>query len=91
MKINNHIPFGKPMISNLEKNAVQKILSGNILVHGPKSKEFEHIFCKFTKSPHAVSVSSCTAGLHLIYFTLGLIYQFLLYVSLSQKQLKISL
>ena len=72
MKINNHIPFGKPMISNLEKNAVQKILSGNILVHGPKSKEFEHIFCKFTKSPHAVSVSSCTAGLHLIYFTLGI-------------------
>jgi perosamine synthetase len=72
MKINNQIPFGKPLISNLEKNAVQKVLSGNILVHGPKSKEFEGIFCKFTKSPYAVSVSSCTAGLHLIYFTLGI-------------------
>ena len=72
MKTNNIIPFGKPMIDDSEKNAVKKILSGNILVHGPKATEFENIFCKFTKSPFAVSVSSCTAGLHLVYFTLGI-------------------
>ena len=66
------IPFGKPLIGSSEKKAVNKVLSGNILVHGPKAVEFENIFCKFTKSPFAVSVSSCTAGMHLVYFTLGI-------------------
>jgi len=66
------IPFGKPLIDYREKKEVQKVLSGNILVHGPKATEFENIFCKFTGSPFAVSVSSCTAGMHLVYFTLGI-------------------
>jgi dTDP-4-amino-4,6-dideoxygalactose transaminase len=66
------IPFGKPLIGKAEKKAVLKVLSGNILVHGPKATEFENIFCKFTKAPFAVSVSSCTAGMHLVYFTLGI-------------------
>lgn len=66
------IPFGKPLIGKEEKNAVNKVLSGPILVHGPKSIEFENEFKNYTKAPHAVSVSSCTAGMHLIYFTLGI-------------------
>ena len=66
------ISFGKPLIGKAEKQAVQKVLSGNILVHGPKAVEFEKIFSKFTKSPFSVSVSSCTAGMHLVYFTLGI-------------------
>lgn len=66
------IPFGKPFIGKAEKKAVQRVLCGNILVHGPKALEFENIFSKFTKSPFAVSVSSCTAGMHLVYFTLGI-------------------
>ena len=66
------LPFGKPLIGKAEKKAVEKVLSGNILVHGPKALEFENIFSKFTKSPFAVSVSSCTAGMHLTYFTLGI-------------------
>jgi perosamine synthetase len=66
------IPFGKPLIGKNEKKAVLRVLSGNILVHGPKAIEFENIFSKFTKSPFAVSVSSCTAGMHLVYFTLGI-------------------
>jgi dTDP-4-amino-4,6-dideoxygalactose transaminase len=66
------ISFGKPLIGEAEKRAVLNVLSGNILVHGPKVVEFENIFSKFTKSPFAVSVSSCTAGMHLVYFTLGI-------------------
>ena len=38
------IPFGKPLIGIAEKKAVQRVLSGNILVHGTKSVEFENIF-----------------------------------------------
>ena len=66
------IPFGKPLIGKEEKKAVEEVLSGPILVHGPKAIEFEEEFKKFTKAPYAVSVSSCTAGMHLIYFTLDI-------------------
>ena len=66
------IPFGKPLIGKEEKDAVNQVLSGPILVHGPKAILFEEAFRDFTDAPHAVSVSSCTAGMHLIYFTLGL-------------------
>jgi len=66
------ISFGKPLIGKAEKRAVLSVLSGNILVHGPKAAEFENIFSKFTKSKFAVSVSSCTAGMHLVYFALGI-------------------
>lgn len=66
------IPFGYPLITSKEKKAVSKVLNSPILVHGPKSKEFEKRFANFTKSPHAISVSSCTAGMHLFYFSIGL-------------------
>jgi perosamine synthetase len=65
------IPFGRPMLDDEEKQAVQEVLSGPILVHGPKSGQFENSFKKFTHAPHAISVSSCTAGMHLIYHALG--------------------
>ena len=67
----NNIPFGKPMIGKEEKDAVMKVLDSSILVHGPISKKFEDQFAIFTDAPHAISVSSCTAGMHLIYFALG--------------------
>lgn len=65
------IPFGKPMIDNKEKEAVMKVMDGSILVHGPVSDQFEAQFASFTDAPNAISVSSCTAGMHLIYFALG--------------------
>ena len=66
------IPFAKPEIGLKEKQAVRDVLNGNILVHGPKAKDFENSFKKYTKSNNAISVSSCTAGMHLIYFALGI-------------------
>ena len=66
------IKFGKPIIDDAEKNAVLEVLSGDILVHGPKAKEFEKRFSEFTNGGHAVSVSSCTAALHLSYFHFGI-------------------
>ena len=65
------VPFGYPIINSEEKSAVAKVLSNPILVHGPKSKEFEKNFSHYTKSPYAITVSSCTTGMHLIYFSLG--------------------
>jgi perosamine synthetase len=66
------IPFGKPMLGAEEKEAVQKVLDGDILVHGPKAREFERAFADYTGAKRAVSLSSCTAALHLSYFYLGL-------------------
>lgn len=66
------IPFGKPLLGDEERGAVLDVLSGNILVHGPRAKEFELAFARFTGAPQAVSVSSCTAALHLSYFYLGI-------------------
>jgi len=65
------IPFGKPMIDHKEKDAVMNVMDGSILVHVPVATEFENKFASFTNAPNAVSVSSCTAGMHLIYFALG--------------------
>ncbi|OUU50695.1 MAG: cell wall biogenesis protein [Pelagibacteraceae bacterium TMED65] len=67
----HNIPFGKPLIGLEEKEAVLKVMDGSTLVHGPVALEFEKNFASFTGAPHAISVSSCTAGMHLIYFALG--------------------
>ena len=65
------IPFGKPLIEKEEKDAVSRVLKNPILVHGSKTPEFENLFSNFTKSKNSIAVSSCTAGMHLIYFSLG--------------------
>lgn len=59
------------MIGPEEQQAVADVLDGPILVHGPVATAFERAFAEFTGAPHAVSVSSCTAGMHLVYFALG--------------------
>lgn len=66
------IPFGRPIIGDEERAAVLDVLRGPILVHGPRSALFEDAFARWTGAPHAVSVSSCTAAMHLVYFALGL-------------------
>lgn len=59
------------MIGEEERDAVLGVLQGTTFVHGPKALEFEAAFAQFSAAPYAVSVSSCTAGMHLIYFSLG--------------------
>ncbi len=67
-----NIPFGTPIINSKEKNLVKKTLNSPILVHGKNMKKFENDFATFTKAPYAISVSSCTAGMHLFYLAIGL-------------------
>jgi len=66
------IPFGKPIVGKKEYSAILEVLKSGKYVHGPKSEEFEKKFKKFTKAKYAVCVSSCTAGMHLFYFSLGI-------------------
>ncbi len=62
------IPFGSPILGDSEIEAVTEVLSGTRLVHGPKTEAFEAAFAARLGAAHAVSVSSCTAGLHLSLF-----------------------
>jgi dTDP-4-amino-4,6-dideoxygalactose transaminase len=68
------IPFGRPEISDVDREAVLRVLAGHILTHGPECKAFEAEFGAFLGAgANCVSVSSCMAALHLAYlhFKLG--------------------
>ena len=67
-----NIPFGKPLINNKEIFLVKEVLKSSILVHGNKTKIFEKNFKRFVGAKEAITVSSCTAGMHLIFFHLGI-------------------
>lgn len=66
------IPFGRPWIEEEERNAVIEVLHGHVLTHGPQCKAFEDAFQKHLSDGYCLSVSSCTAGLHLIYMHYGI-------------------
>ena len=66
------IPFGSPMLNQSEIAAVTEVLSGTTLVHGPVTKAFEEAFAERIGAANAVSVSSCTAALHLSLFAHGI-------------------
>ena len=62
----------KPLLGIEEKKNLNKVIDSGILAHGNKVVEFENLFTKFTKSRDSIAVSSCTAGMHLFYFVLGI-------------------
>ena len=66
------IPFARPVIGDEERRAAAEVLRGHVMVHGPRIHQFEEVFAKWVGAEAAVAVSSCTAGLHLAYFYLGL-------------------
>lgn len=68
------IPFARPSITDRERNAVQEVLMGDILTHGPQNKAFEDEFANFLGGTdvYCVAVSSCMAALHLAYWQMGI-------------------
>jgi len=66
------IPFGKPRLDQAERDMVAHVLSGSTLVHGAITREFEEAFADRIGVNHAVSVSSCTAGMHLSLLAMGI-------------------
>ena len=58
------IKFAEVNIKKNDLKLVNKVLTSGCLAHGKYSEEFEKQICKFTKAKYAVTVSSCTAGLH---------------------------
>ena len=67
------IPFARPWITDLERQAVMEVLNGDILTHGPQNHAFEEEFAAFIgEDVSCVAVSSCMAALHLAYWQLGI-------------------
>jgi perosamine synthetase len=66
------IPLSGPDITEAEIAAVAAVMRSGRLSLGPKLVEFENAISGYVGSPHAVAVSSGTAGLHLVVRALGI-------------------
>jgi UDP-4-amino-4-deoxy-L-arabinose-oxoglutarate aminotransferase len=66
------LPFSRPSINSEDIAAVTQVLESGWITTGAKSAEFENQFCKYTGSPHAVALTSATAGMHLVLKALGI-------------------
>ena len=66
------IPLSAPDITEADIEAVVSVLRTPRLSIGPKMVEFEESVARFVGAPHAVAVSSGTAGLHLCLRALGI-------------------
>ena len=66
------IPLSAPDVTEPEIEAVGTVLRSSQLSLGPKLDEFESTMADKVGVPHAVAVSSGTAGLHLCMLVLGL-------------------
>ncbi len=70
--MNPSIPLSSPDITEAEIAAVTAVLRTPQLSLGPELHAFEQALAAYHAVPHAVAVSSGTAGLHLALLTLGI-------------------
>ncbi|MGA2888150.1 MAG: DegT/DnrJ/EryC1/StrS family aminotransferase [Terracidiphilus sp.] len=66
------VPLSSPDITQAEIDAVTAVLRTPHLSLGPELAAFENALADYHSVPHAVCVSSGTAGLHLALLTLGI-------------------
>lgn len=66
------LPLSRPTVGDEEVEAVATSLRSGWITSGPRVAELEERFREFTGAPHAVAVSSATAGLHLVLMALGI-------------------
>jgi len=64
------LPFSTPTIEDAEINEVVDSLKSGWITSGPKVKRFEEEFKSYVGAPFAVSLSSATAGQHLVMLAL---------------------
>jgi UDP-4-amino-4-deoxy-L-arabinose-oxoglutarate aminotransferase len=73
MKIRSEfLPLSKPSIGEREINDVVSCLRSGWITTGPYCKKFEDRFCELTGAARAISLSSGTAGMHLMMLDLGI-------------------
>jgi len=68
----NFIPMSRPYLGEDEIEAVSEVIRSGWITTGPKCSEFEEDFARLCGCKHALSVSSGTAGMHLVLKILGI-------------------
>ncbi len=69
---NEFLPLCRPAIDEQDISAVADVLRSGWITTGPKSAELEESILRHTGAQHAVSLSSATAGMHLVLLALGI-------------------
>ena len=64
--------MSRPFIGDEEIEAVARVLRSGWITTGPKSYEFEEQFAKLTNARAGLSLTSGTAGMHLIFRAMGI-------------------
>jgi dTDP-4-amino-4,6-dideoxygalactose transaminase len=65
------LPFSRPTIRQAEIDEVVDTLRSGWITTGPKAERFEKEFAAYTGFPHALALSSATAGQHIGLIALG--------------------
>lgn len=63
--VDEFLPFSRPWIDKEEIDEVINCLESGWITTGPRVKQFEQALSEYLDSPHALTLSSATAGLHL--------------------------
>ncbi|HLE16714.1 MAG TPA: aminotransferase class I/II-fold pyridoxal phosphate-dependent enzyme, partial [Syntrophales bacterium] len=66
------LPLSRPAIGDEEIRQVTACLKSGWITTGPLCSKFEEQFCRLTGAGYAVSISSGTAGMHLLLLALGI-------------------
>jgi dTDP-4-amino-4,6-dideoxygalactose transaminase len=66
------LPLSRPSIGETEIEGVVSCLKSGWITTGPLCKSFEEKFCELTGASYALSVSSGTAGMHLLMLAQGI-------------------
>ena len=72
MSKNEFMNFAKPSISDAAINEVVECLKSGWITTGPRVQQFEQQLKNYCHAPHALTMSSATAGLHLALLALDL-------------------
>jgi dTDP-4-amino-4,6-dideoxygalactose transaminase len=65
------IPVIRPWLGEEEAEAAAEAVRSGWVAQGPRVAEFEQAFATFAGAGHGIAVSSCTTGLHLALYLLG--------------------
>jgi len=66
------IPVIRPWLGEEEAEAAAAVVRSGWVAQGPRVVEFEQAFADSAGAGHGVAVSSCTTGLHLAMYLLGI-------------------